>query len=168
MRIASKAAERADSAALIQLFCQATREFFQVSGVYFWRRHPGDELIGEQADGKMAASFPGMRLLSRQSAVTADAVHTRRTIFVNRVQSVNFPLAQQFEARSLMAAPLVVFNEVIGAATFLHDSEEVFFDDSGAAAFQHRDAAVADGIAPQGTGRRVSGRQSRFPTQPRD
>ena len=133
MRIAGKAAERADSASLIQLFCHATREFFQVSGVYFWRRHPGDELIGEQADGKMAASFPGMRLLSRQSAVTADAVRNRRTIFVNRVQSVKFPLAQQFEARSLMAAPLVVFDEVIGAATFLHDSEEVFFDEDLAA-----------------------------------
>ena len=133
MRIAGKAAERADSASLIQLFCHATREFFQVSGVYFWRRHPGDELIGEQADGKMAASFPGIRLLSRQSAVTADAVRNRRTIFVNRVQSVNFPLAQQFEARSLMAAPLVVFDEVIGAATFLHDSEEVFFDEDLAA-----------------------------------
>jgi len=133
LRIVGKAAERSDSASLIQLFCHATREFFQVSGVYFWRRHPGDELIGEQADGKMAASFPGIRLLSRQSAVTADAVRNRRTIFVNRVQSVNFPLAQQFEARSLMAAPLVVFDEVIGAATFLHDSEEVFFDEDLAA-----------------------------------
>jgi PAS domain S-box-containing protein len=133
LRIAGKAAERADSASLIQLFCHATREFFQVSGVYFWRRHPGDELIGEQADGKMAASFPGMRLLSRQSAVTADAVRNRRTIFVNQVQSVKFPLAQQFAARSLMAAPLVVFDEVIGAATFLHDSEEVFFDEDLAA-----------------------------------
>jgi len=133
LRIAGKAAERADSASLIQLFCQATREFFQVSGVYFWRRHPGDELIGEQADGKMAAGFPGMRLLSRQSAVTADAVRNRRTIFVNRLQSANFPLAQQFEARSLMAAPLVVFDEVIGAATFLHDSEEMFFDEDLAA-----------------------------------
>jgi PAS domain S-box-containing protein len=114
---------------LIQLFCRATREFFQVSGVYFWRRHSGDELVGEQADGKLAENFVGLRLLPQQSAVTADAVRSRRTIFVNRVQSSStFPILRQFEARSLMAAPLVVFDEVIGAVTFLHDSDEEFFN----------------------------------------
>jgi len=134
LRIAAKAAERADAASLIQLFCAATREFFQVSGVYFWRRHAGDELIGEQADGKLAERFIGLRLLPQQSAVTAEAVRNRRTIFVNQVQpSPTFPAARQFEARSMMAAPLVVFDEVIGAATFLHDSDEGFFDEDLAA-----------------------------------
>jgi two-component system NtrC family sensor kinase len=134
LRIAAKAAERADAASLIQLFCRATREFFQVSGVYFWRRHAGDELVGEQADGKLAERFIGLRLLPQQSAVTGEAVRARRTIFVNRVESSpTFPAASQFEARSLMAAPLVVFDEVIGAATFLHDSDEVCFNDDLAA-----------------------------------
>ncbi len=134
LRIAAKAAERADARSLIQLFCRATREFFQVSGVYFWRRHSGDELVGEQADGKLAERFIGLRLLPQQSAVTADAVRGRRTIFVNQVQSSpTFPAARQFEARSLMAAPLVVFDEVIGAATFLHDSDEGFFNEDLAA-----------------------------------
>jgi len=134
LRIAAKAAERADAASLIQLFCAATREFFQVSGVYFWRRHAGDELIGEQADGKLAERFTGLRLLPQQSAVTAEAVRSRRTIFVNQVQaSPTFPAARQFEARSMMAAPLVVFDEVIGAATFLHDSDEEFFNEDLAA-----------------------------------
>jgi PAS domain S-box-containing protein len=134
LRIAAKAAERADAASLIQLFCRAARKFFRVSGVYFWRRHPGDELIGEQADGKLAERFVGLRLLPQQSAVTAEAVRARRTIFVNQVQSSpTFPAARQFEARSLMAAPLVVFDEVIGAATFLHDSDEGFFNEDLAA-----------------------------------
>src|SRR5271155_2363210 len=124
LRIAAKAAERADAASLIQLFCRATREFFQVSGVYFWRRYPGDELVGEQADGKLAHHFAGLRLLPQQSAVTADAVRSRRTIFVNRLHTdPRFPLAHQFEACSMMAAPLVVSDEVIGAVTFLHDSD---------------------------------------------
>jgi PAS domain S-box-containing protein len=132
--IAAKAAERADTNSLIQLFCRATREFFHVSGVYFWRRHAGDELVGEQADGKMAERFIGLRLLPQQSAVTAEAVRARRTLFVNQVQSSpTFPAARQFEARSLMAAPLVVFDEVIGAATFLHDSDEGFFNEDLAA-----------------------------------
>jgi two-component system NtrC family sensor kinase len=134
LRIAAKAAERADSASLIQLFCAATREFFQVSGVYFWRRQAGDELIGEQADGKLAERFVGLRLLPQQSAVTAEAVRSRRTIFVNQVPaSPTFPAARQFEAQSMMAAPLVVFDEVIGAVTFLHDSDQEFFDEDLAA-----------------------------------
>src|SRR6266567_629961 len=41
--------------------------------------------------------------------------------------------ATEFEARSLLAAPLMVFNEVIGAATFLHDSNDDFFNEDIAA-----------------------------------
>jgi PAS domain S-box-containing protein len=134
LRIAAKAAERAEPGSLIQLFCRASREFFQVSGVYFWRRYPGDELVGEQADGKLAERFIGIRLLPQQSAVTAEAVRGRRTTFVNRLHSSSsVPALRQFEARSLMAAPLVVFDEVIGAATFLHDSDEGFFNEDLAA-----------------------------------
>ena len=133
LRIASKAGDRSGAQSLIQLFCQATREFFQVSGVYFWRCDMADELIGEQADGKLAERFVGIRLRPDQSAVTAEAVRQRRTIFANHVQSAVFPAATEFEARSLLAAPLVVFNEVIGAATFLHDSNEEFFNEDIAA-----------------------------------
>ena len=129
LRLAAKASERADSHSLIQFFCRAAREFFHVTGVYFWRRNGGEELVGEQADGKLAERFPGMRLRPQDSAVTAEAVRRRRTIFSNQVRSAMFPAAAQFEARSLMAAPLVVFNEVIGAATFLHDADENFFND---------------------------------------
>ena len=87
LRIAARAGERSDSKALIQLFCRATREFFKVSGVYFWRSHPGQELVGEQADGKMADRFVGLRVRPDQSAVTAEAVRQRRTIFGNHVNS---------------------------------------------------------------------------------
>ena len=44
LRIAAKSGERPDPNKLIQLFCQATREFFDVSGVYFWRCQPGNEI----------------------------------------------------------------------------------------------------------------------------
>ena len=133
LRIAAKAGERPDTTSLIQLFCQATREFFQVSGVYFWRCHFADELVGEQADGKLAERFVGMRLRPDQSTVTAEAVRQRRTIFANHVKSATFPAAMEFDARSLLAAPLMVFNEVIGAVTFLHDSSDDFFNEDLAA-----------------------------------
>ena len=42
-------------------------------------------------------------------------------------------MAAEFRARSIMAAPLVVGNEVIGAATFLHCSDPDFFNEDLAA-----------------------------------
>ena len=133
LRIASKSGEQSNPKALIQLFCRACREFFDVSGVYFWRCHTSEELVGEQADGKLAERFIGLRLRPDQSTVTAESVRQRRTIFANHVHSTAFPVAREFEARSLMAAPLLVFNEVVGAVTFLHDSKDDFFNEDLAA-----------------------------------
>jgi two-component system NtrC family sensor kinase len=133
LRIAATSGERPDSNQLIQQFCQATREFFDVSGVYFWRCQAGDELVGEQADGKFGERFVGLRLRPVETRVTAEAVRQRRTIFANHVDSAAFPIAREFEARSLLAAPLLVSNQVIGAVTFLHDSNQEFFNDDIAA-----------------------------------
>ena len=133
LRIAAKAGERCSAHELIQFFCQSTRDFFRVSGVYFWRCHFADELVGEQGHGKLAARFVGLRLRPDQSAVTAEAVRQRRTILANHVKSAAFSAATEFEACSLMAVPLMVMNEVIGAVTFLHDSNEAFFNDDLAA-----------------------------------
>jgi len=132
LRLAAKASERSDAASLIQLFCACAREFFQVSGVYFWRCYPGDELVGEHADGKLAERFAGIHVRPEESAVTTDSVRQRRTIFVNHVHT-SAPKLMQFGARSLLAAPLVVFNETIGAVTFLHDSDDSFFNEDLAA-----------------------------------
>jgi two-component system NtrC family sensor kinase len=129
LRLAAKASEGPDAGALIQFFCRAAREFFQVAGVYFWRHQSEDELVGQQGDGKLAELFVGLRLRPLDSAVTAEAVRRRRTTFANQVSSTAFPEAAKFQARSLMAAPLVVFNEVIGAVTFLNDQDENFFND---------------------------------------
>jgi PAS domain S-box-containing protein len=125
--LAAKASERRDSGALIQFFCRATREFFQVAGVYYWRCQSADELIGQQGDGKLVEIIVGLRLQSVESAVTAQAVRRQRTMLANHVDSTAFPAAARLEARALMAAPLVVFNEVLGAVTFLHDRDENFF-----------------------------------------
>jgi len=133
LRIAAKSGERPDPDTLIKLFCRATREFFEVSGVYFWRCQAGDELVGEQADGKMAERFVGLRVHPIESTVTAEAVRQRRAVFANQVRSTGFPDAEEFHARSLLAAPLLVFNEVIGAVTFLHDSSDDFFNEDFAA-----------------------------------
>jgi two-component system NtrC family sensor kinase len=131
--LAAKASARTDAPSMIQFFCSAAREFFQVSGVYFWRRHAGGELVGEQADGKLAERFAGIRVQPEESMVTGEAMRQRRTIFANHVRPASYPIAREFEARALLAAPLVVFNEVIGAVTFVHDADETFFNQDLAA-----------------------------------
>ncbi len=133
LRISAKAAERTEPGNLIEFFCRATRDFFQVSGVYFWRRHSADELVGERASGKMADRFIGLRMRPDESAVTAEAVRQRRTIYANHLDLPGHPAAMEFEAQSVMSAPLVVLNDVIGAVSFLHDSNDEFFNEDLAA-----------------------------------
>ena len=79
LQISSAASDGLDPDALIHLFCREARVFFQVSGVYFWHVLSPDEMVGAQADGLMAERFVGLRLKSSESAVTVDALRSRRT-----------------------------------------------------------------------------------------
>jgi hypothetical protein len=53
LRFSAAAAKGTDASALIRMFCHETREFFQVTGVYFWQSLSSDELVGAEADGRM-------------------------------------------------------------------------------------------------------------------
>src|SRR5215470_4524657 len=129
LRLSSSAAHGAPPSDLIRQFCQATREFFNVDGAYFWHASANGELTGAEADGLMADRFYGRRLAPGQSAVAAEAVRKRQTVYVNRIDPHRYPMAAEFHARALMAAPLIVSQEVIGAAVFLHASELEFSQD---------------------------------------
>ena len=133
LQFSEAAAVGTPSPTLIQLFCRSTREFFQVDGAYFWRFATPEELVGAEADGLRAEGFRGLRLKARDSAVAAEAVRQRKTVYVNRVDPSRYPMAAEFHAQSLMAAPLVVSNEVIGAAVFLNASQPDFFNEDLAA-----------------------------------
>src|SRR5712692_8782054 len=131
--ISDAAARGTDASSLLQLFCRATREFFNVRGTYFWRLVSSEELVGAEADGLMAEHFRGARLKAGESAVAMEAVRSRRTVYVNHLDPLRYPMAGEFHVRSIMAAPLVVANEIIGTAVFLHDSDPRFFNDDLAA-----------------------------------
>ena len=133
LHFSEAAAQGMDASSLIQLFCRETRRLFQVAGTYFWRCLSPDQLIGAEADGLMADHFRGARLKAGQSAVAVEAVRSRRTVYNNHVDPSRYPLAGEYHARSIMAAPLVVSNEVIGAAAFVHDSVSGYFNDDLAA-----------------------------------
>jgi len=133
LHISQAAAEGIQPSSLIQLFCRETRAFFRVSGVYFWRKLSLDEMVGAEADGFMAERFQGLRLRSADDAVTAEVLRSRRTLFVNQIDPIRYPRAAEFGARAVMAAPLMVLNDVIGAVTFLHNSDADFFSEDLAA-----------------------------------
>ena len=98
-----------------------------MDGAYFWQLAANGELIGTEADGLMAEHFRGRRLFFEDSALAIEAVRQRKALSVNHVDPARSPLAREFQARSLMAVPLVVSGEVIGAAVFLHASDSDFF-----------------------------------------
>ena len=63
----SAATQGIDPRSLIRLFCVKSREFFRVSGVYFWEVVSLNELVGTEADGHLAARFRGLRLNPRDA-----------------------------------------------------------------------------------------------------
>src|SRR5580658_3992400 len=122
-----------DASALIQFFCQATYDFFQLSSVGFWRCLPeaGENAVpmtGEHAVGSSADHILQRRLRKEQSPVINEAVRQRRTIFTNQLDSMSEPFAADLGVRALLATPVIVGTEAIGAITFLHNSDDNFFN----------------------------------------
>ena len=133
LQFSAVAAQDSSPAALIQVFCRATRKFFQVDGAYLWEFTSEEELVGAEADGHMADRFRGTRIRTSDSAVAVEAIKRRKTFYVNRLESAPYGMAGEFHARAMLAAPLVVSKTVIGAAVFLHRSDADFFNDDLAA-----------------------------------
>ena len=135
LRFSAAAAEESDARSLVRVFCRITREFFQVSGAYFWEIVAPDEMVGIEADGLLADKFRGtrVRFSTARSAVALDSIRQRRTLFLNHLDATKYPMAAQYKTQSIMAAPLIVAGEVIGVAAFIHDSDPEFFNEDLAA-----------------------------------
>ncbi|MBV9181689.1 MAG: GAF domain-containing protein, partial [Acidobacteria bacterium] len=123
------AAEALSSAELLQRFCSSTRAYFQVSGIYLWQFLPPDQLWGAEADGWMAEHFRNRRLRTADSAIAHETIHQKKPMYLNALRSAEYPLTAEFNLRSIMAVPLIVSGEVLGAAVFGHNSEPYFFTD---------------------------------------
>jgi PAS domain S-box-containing protein len=118
---------------MLRLFCQRTRAYFGVSGSYLWHMAATGDLDGVEADGWMAARFRGTHLKNDESAVAFEAIQKRRAVYVNAVNSARYRMAAEFSAKAMLAVPLIVFNEIMGAAVLLHKSEPFFFTEDHAA-----------------------------------
>ena len=75
----------------------------------------------------MAEHFRNRRLRTSESAVAQEAIHNQKAIYINAVRAADYPLVAEFNVRSLMAVPLVVAGEVLGAAVLAHNSDPYFF-----------------------------------------
>jgi PAS domain S-box-containing protein len=133
LKLSAAAAQGTSASAMLQLFCLATREFLRVDGTYFWQRGSADELVCAEADGLMAQSFRGKRLRANEDAVVIEAIRQRKTICRNHLDPARYPMAAEVHALSIMAAPLVVGNEVTGAAAFVSCADPDFFTEDLAA-----------------------------------
>jgi len=133
LELSRAAFQSSDASQVIQSFCRLAREFFHASGVYFWSGTSEGGLVGAEADGFEAERFRGLRLQPADTSVALEAVQNRRTVFVNDVDMARYPRLAEYRAQSVMAAPLLVSGEVIGAVAFLHDAPDARFDEDAAA-----------------------------------
>jgi PAS domain S-box-containing protein len=127
LEFSEAAAKTVSSSELLQLFCRKTRNYLQTSGSYVWHFLAPDQLLGAEADGWMAERFRNARLKTSESAIAEEAIHNKKPVLRNGLNTSNYPLAAELNAQSVMAVPLMVSNEVLGAAVFLHNSDPHFF-----------------------------------------
>lgn len=127
LNFSTAAAKAVSSAEILQAFCRESREYFQVSTAGVWHFFPPDQLVGAEADGWMAEDFRDARIRTSESAITAEAIRKKQPVYFNGLNTARHPAAAEYSARSAMAVPLIVSNEVLGAAVFLHNSEPHFF-----------------------------------------
>ncbi len=127
LKFSAAAAKAVSAAEILSAFCRETRSYFQVSGVGVWHFLPPDQLVGAEADGWMAEHFRNARLRADESTVVTEAIHRKKPVYFNALNTAKFRSAAEFNARAAMAVPLVVSNEVVGAAVFLHNTEPHFF-----------------------------------------
>ena len=99
-----------------------------MSGAYIWHFFPPDQVVAEEADGWMAEQFRNVRLKTSQSAIVVETIQKRQPILVNSVDADRYPMAREFQVRSLLAVPLLVFDDAIGATVFVHTSDAEFFN----------------------------------------
>ena len=127
LQLSATAAQGCDFAALVRLFCRATREFFDCSGVFCWKLLPSGELFGFHGDGYVADRFAGTRLKPTDTSAAVQAVQTRRAIYRNAGDTPRFH--EDFPVLSVLSAPLIAAGEITGAVTLVHVSEPRFFHD---------------------------------------
>jgi len=118
---------------LIRSFCALTRAFFDASGAYFWSCSADGGLVGTEADGEQAKSFRGMRQGVGDPSIAMEAVRKRRAFFANRLDAAHYPWLAEAHAQAVLAAPLLVSGQVVGAIAYVQSAPDGGFDEDAVA-----------------------------------
>ena len=124
------AANASTSADVLKIFCRAATSYFQLSGTYVWHFLAPGQMIAAEAEAWMADHFRNSRLSPEDSAIANQAIYQKRAIYFNALDPAHDTMAAEYEAKAMLAVPLLMSGEVIGAAVFLHTSEAHFFSSS--------------------------------------
>jgi PAS domain S-box-containing protein len=127
------AVQSGEPSPVILSFCALTRAFFHASGAYYWSRSSDGELVAAEADGEQAQSFRGLRQGVGDPSIAMEAVHKRRAFFTNRLDAGHYPWLAEAHAQAVMAAPLLVSGEVVGAIAYVQSAPDVGFDEDAVA-----------------------------------
>ncbi len=84
-------------------------------------------MISAEADGWMADHFRNGRVSAEESAIANQAIHQKRAVYFNAIDPAHDAMAAEYDAKSMLAVPLLVSDEVVGAAVLLHTTEPHFF-----------------------------------------
>jgi two-component system NtrC family sensor kinase len=109
-------------------FCALTRAFFRASGAYYWSCSADGELVAADADGEQAKSFRGLRHGIGDPSIAMEAVRKRRAFSANRLDVAHYPWLAEAQAHAVMAAPLLVSGQVVGAIAYVQSAPDAGFD----------------------------------------
>lgn len=123
-----------DLSALLSKFCCESRRLLKVSCVGYWELHEGNRTLQPlAAEGHSAELFMRGLVSLEGVEIAKAAVRNRRTYYVDHRVAPKHHSSFPYRAKSLMVAPVVAFDRVIGIALFFHRSKSGFFDDNIAA-----------------------------------
>ena len=89
--------------------------------------------MGAEADGFRAEEFRGLVLRPGDASIALEAAQKRTTVYVNDVDMSRYPRLAEYRAEAVMAAPLLVSGEIVGAIAFLKSAAGSRFDEDAAA-----------------------------------
>ncbi len=122
LELSSAVAQGGEAAALIHHFCTVTREFFGVYGVCCWHLE-GQELALIEAAGFSPERLSRTRIGLDSNTMAAQAARERRSLYRNHVQMCGYPVSAPVEECALIAAPLLVAGELLGAIVFIDEAD---------------------------------------------
>jgi two-component system NtrC family sensor kinase len=127
----SIAAQGGETESLLSAFCRESRKALGISGVGYWELLEAERLLKPlQADGDFSEKFKQAPLALEHAPVVVKAIREQRAALLNHAGDVKGRQPFGWSARSFLVAPVVIFGQTIGVATFLHQTEAGFFSEA--------------------------------------